>query len=122
MKKNIIKIGLSIFLLTIASVASAENVILINPFTVPTEKLEESVSFWEKAREFLQKEPGYVSTILHQSIHTDATYQLINVAEWESVETYQSATKKMREYFRSEQVKMVEGLQYDPALYRVIRK
>lgn len=122
MKKNIIKILLSIFFLTTASIASAENVVLINPFMVPAGKLEESVVFWEKARDFLQNQPGYVSTKLHQSLQTDATYHLVNIAEWESVETFASATQKMKEYLRSEKIKMVEGLKYDPALYRVIRK
>lgn len=122
MKKNIIKLLLCIFLITPISIASAETIVLINPFTVPAGKLEESVKFWEKARDFLQNEPGYISTKLHQSIKPDATYQLVNVAVWESSEAFASATQKMKEYLRSEKIKMVEGLKYDPALYRVIRK
>ena len=122
MKKNIIKLLMGIILTTSASIASADSVVLINPFTVPAGKYEESVKFWEKARDFLQQEPGYISTKLHQSIQPGATYQLINVAEWESVESYTSATQKMRDYFRTEKIRMVEGLKYDPALYRVIRK
>lgn len=120
MKKNIIKLLLCIFLITPASIAFAETVVLVNPFTVPAGKLEESVKYWEKARDFLQDEPGYISTKLHQSIQPDATYQLVNIAEWESGEAF--AIQRMKKYLRSEKIKMVEGLKYDPALFRVIRK
>lgn len=122
MKKNIINLLICIFLITSASITFAETIVLINPFTVPAGKIEESVKFWEKARDFLQDEPGYISTKLHQSIQPDATYQLVNVAEWESGEAFASATQKMKEYLRSEKIKMAEGLSYDPVLYRVIRK
>ncbi|MFW2367411.1 MAG: antibiotic biosynthesis monooxygenase family protein [Desulforhopalus sp.] len=122
MKNIILIIFLSIFISATASNAKAENVVLINPFTVPALKLEESIVFWEKARDFLKQEPGYVSTKLHQSLKPDATYQLVNVAEWESAEAFKSASQKMRDYFRSEKINMVEGLKNDPALYRVIRK
>ena len=70
----------------------------------------------------LKHEPGYVSTNLHQSLQPDATYQLVNVAEWESAKAFKSASQKMKDYFRSEKINMVEGLKNDPALYRVIRK
>lgn len=122
MKLLFIKVILSGFILVTASVASAENVVLINPFTVPAGQLEASIKFWEKARVFLQNEPGYISTKLHQSIKPDATYKLINVAEWESVESFVNASKRMRDHFRAEKIAMVEGLKYDPALYHVIRK
>ncbi len=30
-----------------------EHIVLINPFTVPEGKLQESIVFWEKARDYL---------------------------------------------------------------------
>lgn len=122
MKNRILITFLSILILASASNATAENVVLINPFTVPESKLEETIVFWEKARDFLEQEPGYVSTNLHQSLQLDATFQLVNVAEWETAEAFQNASQKMRGYFRSEKIKMVEGLKNDPALYHVIRE
>ena len=96
-----------------------EHIVLINPFTVPEGKVEESIVFWEKARDFLKEQPGYVSTKLHKSLKPDATYELVNVAVWESAEAFMMASQKMREELV---VHPVEGLMSDPSLYQVIRE
>lgn len=96
-----------------------ENVTLINSFIVPADKLPETISMWEQARDFLQKEPGYISTALHQSLSPDAQYLLINVAQWESVETYKKATSKMR---AEANLPRIEGVKPNPFLYKVIRR
>ncbi|AUQ63434.1 antibiotic biosynthesis monooxygenase family protein [Phaeobacter inhibens] len=69
---------------------STQNVVLINTFTVPADKLDEAIAMWDAAREFLHTQPGYISTKLHQSLSGDAQYQLINVAQWETPEAYQA--------------------------------
>ncbi|MEM7049819.1 MAG: antibiotic biosynthesis monooxygenase family protein [Acidobacteriota bacterium] len=94
-------------------------VILINPFEVPAGKLEEAIAMWEQARDYLQTQPGYVSTALHQSLVADARYRLINVAKWENAEAYTAATKKMRQ---EAGLPTVEGVVPDPALYTVVRR
>ena len=43
----------------------------------------------------MNNQPGYVSTNLHQSFQDDATYQLMNIAIWESQEAFYLAAKKM---------------------------
>ncbi|MGB1010014.1 MAG: antibiotic biosynthesis monooxygenase family protein, partial [Thiolinea sp.] len=49
--------------------ASEESsVTLINPFEVPADKFDATVSMWEQARDFLKQQPGYISTQLHQSL------------------------------------------------------
>ncbi len=94
------------------------SVILINPFTVPEGKVEEAIVLWEAGRDFLARQPGYISTKLHQSITPDAQYQLINVAEWESIETFKAATTKMRAL---PDLPLVDGVSSAPQLYDVIR-
>ncbi len=93
-------------------------VILINPFSVPEGKVEEAISFWEAGRDFLAQQPGYISTKLHRAITPDAQYQLINVAEWESIEQFKAATTKMQAL---PDLPRVDGVTYGPALYDVIR-
>ena len=122
MKIAMIKFFVLLTLLASTAHAKDQQVILINPFTVPAGKLEETIQFWEKARDFLAKEPGYVSTKLHQSLNPEATYQLINIAEWKNAEAFRNATQKMRMYFKAQKIPMVAGLRYDPALYRIIRE
>lgn len=95
-----------------------DSVILINPFRVPKDKLQEAIAFWEQCRDFLCTQPGYVSTTLHQALEPDATFQLINVATWSSPAAFQDAIQAMQQTLRIDQV---EGLDADPALYRIIR-
>ena len=71
-------------------------VVLINPFIVPEGKVDEAIAAWEVSRDFLAEQPGYISTKLHQSLATDAQYQLINVAVWSSPEAFKAATAAMR--------------------------
>ena len=97
----------------------SEQVVLINPFTVPEGKLEESIQYWEVYSDFMQQQPGYVSTSLHQSVKDDATFQLINIAVWESQEFFYTAAQKMRKELGNVGV---EGLSGSPALYQVIRQ
>ncbi|MGI9503297.1 MAG: antibiotic biosynthesis monooxygenase family protein [Geminicoccaceae bacterium] len=93
-------------------------VILINPFTVPKDKLDDAIKSWESGRDFLSQQPGYISTKLHQSLSPDAQYLLINVAEWETPEDFKAATTAMR---ANAKFPPVEGVVPAPALYSVIR-
>ena len=109
--------GFVLTLAVAAAPASAE-VTLINAFEVPEGQLDETIEAWEAARDFLSAEPGYVSTALHQAMKPDATFQLINVAIWESPEAFMAATARMREL---KIMPPIDGLRYHPALYTVIR-
>ncbi len=101
------------------TVARAENVVLINVFEVQPGTEEEAVRWWEAARDFLARQPGYVSTRLHHALRPDARFQLINVAEWTSAEAFQAATARMQ---RELAAAPPAGLRYTPGLYRVIRE
>jgi len=98
---------------------NADHITLINPFEVPEGKLEESIKYWEACRDFLKKQPGYISTELHQTIKDDAKFELINVAVWESPKAFMEASKKMAKELG---VAPPEGLKANPSLYTVIRE
>ncbi len=97
--------------------SNSEHIILINPFEVPEGKLEESVAYWEACRDFLKKQPGYISTKLHKSINGGAKFELINVAVWESPKAFTEASQKMANELG---VPPTEGLKANPSLYTVI--
>ncbi len=99
--------------------AAVESTTLINMFTVPEDKLEETITMWEQARDYLQGQPGYISTALHQSLQPDATYRLVNVAQWESAEAFMAANAKMR---AEANLPEIENVVPNPALYEVIRR
>lgn len=105
-----------------SAVSYADNIILINPFNVPENKLEESIQLREKARNYLSTQPGYVSTELHSPIQPNAEYQLINIAEWSSPNEFKAATTSMRAYFKKNKIRPPVGLKPNPGLCSVIRK
>lgn len=102
-----------------APAARAEPVTLINVFEVPAGALDASIRSWEVARDFLQAQPGYLSTRLHQSLAPDARFQLVNVAQWESAEAFQAAMRRMQQELA---VPPPAGLRFTPGLYRIIRE
>ena len=96
-----------------------ENVVLINLFEVPAGGEDAALRHWEAARDFLAQQLGYVFARLHRSIAPGARFQLVNVAEWSSIEAFQAATERMR---RDLGQALPDGLRYTPGLYHVIRK
>jgi heme-degrading monooxygenase HmoA len=92
-------------------------VILINPFEVPEGTNDEDfLRGWERAAEYMRQQPGFVSTRLHRALGADARFRFINVAEWESPQTFQAAVGS--EQFREIARGAAPG---SPALYEVVR-
>ena len=106
-------------LMTSNVLADEANVTLINVFQVPEGALEASIEMWKQSRDFLQTQPGYVSTALHQSISPDAQFMLVNVAVWESPEAFKAASAAMN---ATAGIAPVEGLTFVPGLYTVIER
>ncbi len=101
------------------SAARAESVVPINVFEVQPGTEEAAVRYWVAARDFLSRQPGYVSTRQHRALRPDARFQLVNVAEWASAEAFQAATARMQ---RELAAAPPPGLRFTPGLYRVIRE
>jgi heme-degrading monooxygenase HmoA len=96
----------------------AEPVVLINAFEVPREEAERFIAAWEKSRDYLASQPGYVDTALHQAVTPGADFQFVNIARWQSAEDFQAATQSPR--FR-ESAAGLAGYRPHPGLYRVVR-
>ena len=67
------------------------NIVLINVFEVPADKDTEFLQGWMAARDFLQRQPGYIATRLHRSLDPAARFRFINVAEWATPADFQAA-------------------------------
>jgi len=61
----------------------AGGVLLINPFEVPEGADERFLAGWDRAREALARQRGYLGTRLHRSI-AQADFRFVNVARWSS--------------------------------------
>jgi len=96
----------------------AEPMVLINAFEVPGDQAEQFIAAWEKTRDYLQSQPGYIDTTLHQAVTPEADFQFVNVARWETAEAFLAATQSQG--FRESAIGLV-GYRPHPSLYRVVR-
>lgn len=93
------------------------NVVLINPFEVPEGKDEEFLAGWEAAKEYMERQKGYVSTRLHRSVDPKARFRFINVAEWESPQDFIAALNNP-EFVA---IRNAVPFPHYPSVYEVIR-
>ena len=96
----------------------AEAVILINAFEVPPEDAENFIAAWERTRDYLQTQPGYVETALHQAATPDAEFQFVNIARWQTADDFMAA---IRSPGFLESAAGMSGYRPHPALCRVVR-
>jgi heme-degrading monooxygenase HmoA len=92
-------------------------VVLINPFDVPAETPDAAfLAGWDRAAEYMAKQPGFIGTRLHRALRPDARFRYINIAKWESPAHFQAAvsTDEFREIAG-------EGPSGSPSLYEVVR-
>ena len=93
----------------------ASPVVLINVFEVPSEAENDFVAWWKASSAALKKEPGFIEAKLHQSLKSEARFQFINVAYWETAEALDLARNKNTDVLAS----LTTG-KGNPALYQVI--
>jgi heme oxygenase (mycobilin-producing) len=68
---------------------------LINAFEVPEGEDEVFLAGWERTRELLSAQKGYISTRLHRSLRPDADFRFVNVARWDSPQAFQAAMSQL---------------------------
>jgi heme-degrading monooxygenase HmoA len=94
----------------------AEGVILINAFEVPAEDDERFLAGWNRARELLAAQRGYLGTRLHRSIGP-ADFRYVNIARWSSPLAFAKAVEQPE----FQQTAAAMPFVSHPALYQVIR-
>jgi heme oxygenase (mycobilin-producing) len=93
-----------------------EPVVLINAFEVPEGADDAFLHGWERSREFLSTQEGYLSTRLHRSLAPEAEFRFVNVARWRSEQAFRAATA--RPWFKNARVPFA----FHAALYEVVRE
>lgn len=93
-----------------------EPVVLINAFEVPAEADDAFLQGWERARDFLRTQEGYLSSSLHRSVAPAADFRFVNVALWQSEDAFRAATA--RPEFSNAAVRFP----FHASLYEVVRE
>lgn len=96
---------------------SPGGVILINPFEVPTSDDERFLTGWERVREMLATQRGYLGTRLHRSLAA-ARFRYVNIARWSSPLAFSRAVQRP-EFQQAAAAAMT--FPSHPALYQVVR-
>ncbi len=90
-------------------------VTLINAFEVPLDDEAGFLEQWRRTSAQVQGQEGFIETRLHRALQDDARFLYVNVATWESEESYHAAFRR---------IDVAEGGNADvhanPALYRVV--
>jgi heme oxygenase (mycobilin-producing) len=95
----------------------AGGVILIDPFEVPAGDDEGFLAGWERAREQLATQRGYLGTRLHRSLAA-ASFRFVNIARWSSPLAFSRALQRPE----VQQAVAAVTFRSHPALYQVIRE
>jgi len=98
-------------------VSTEQPLVLINAFEVPEGNDDEFVAAWHSAREFLETQPGYVGTTLHQTVSPESEFRFVNVARWQTAAEFQAAVTS--EAFRTAAAGLARFRSH-PGLYRVV--
>jgi heme-degrading monooxygenase HmoA len=72
--------------------ANNSPVTLINVFEVATEHVDVFIAQWRERAALMSTKPGFLDSRLHRALSSQARFQLVNVAHWESREAWQAAT------------------------------
>jgi heme oxygenase (mycobilin-producing) len=66
---------------------------VIVSYEVAHEDRDRFLDSWDKANAFLKKQPGLVSTALHQAVSANPDFRFVNVSCWESADAFRKATQ-----------------------------
>ena len=62
------------------------SITLIRLFTVAATDDEPFIAAWERARQILREQPGYLDSSLHGAIDSAASFRFIEIAHWASAD------------------------------------
>jgi heme-degrading monooxygenase HmoA len=99
-------------------VTTEQPLVLINAFEVPEDRDGEFTAGWTAACEFLETQPGYLGTALHEAVVPESEFRFVNVARWRTADEFRAATSS--EGFRDAAAGLA-AFRSHPGLYRVAR-
>ena len=71
---------------------ATQPVTFVNVFELDPDKVDEFIEVWKGRADVMRRQPGFRSFHLHRALTPDTSYQLVNVAVWDSVEALRAAT------------------------------
>jgi heme-degrading monooxygenase HmoA len=97
-------------------------VTLINVVEMPADQIDKFMAGWKKRADIISTLPGFRDYTLHRALLSDSRFQLVNVAHWDSRESFETAmTNPEFLSLRQEAIGEVDcDVTANPALYQVV--
>jgi heme-degrading monooxygenase HmoA len=97
-------------------------VTLINVFEVPAGQVEEFIAQWRVRAEVMAAAPGFRDARLHRAVSSQARFQLVNVAHWDSQADLDAAVGSGAFQDRIHALRQDPETRFsaDPAVYEVV--
>lgn len=97
-------------------------VTVINVFEVPAEQVDKFIAWWRTRAEIMAAAPGFRGTRLHRAVSSQARFQLVNVAHWDSQAAHDDASgsRASRDRVRALREDPEMRVSANPATYEVI--
>lgn len=69
-------------------------VTFMNIFEIAPDAVDDFAESWAARARLMQSAPGFRNVLLHRALSPDTRFQLVNVAQWDSLELWQAATEQ----------------------------
>jgi heme oxygenase (mycobilin-producing) len=66
--------------------------VFVNAFEIPPDQIDAFLEGWRDRADFMRRQPGFRGYRMLRALQPDSRFQLINVARWDSVEAFGTAT------------------------------
>jgi len=70
---------------------SEDDTWLVNPFEIQPEQVPGVLDMWGKAKDYMVAQPGFINARLFRPTEPHPTYNLVNIAQWESRDRFMDA-------------------------------
>ena len=98
----------------------SEPFILINLFTMPPDAADAFVQGWPASTAPLADASGFRGTCLYRAVSPEAPHQIVNIAQWDSIEQWQAALAGFQPQGDRRRQAQTSGIHAQPAFYRVV--
>lgn len=97
-----------------------ETVTVINLITMPPEAADAFTEAWSASTAALRDASGFRGTRLLRALSPEDPYQVVNVAEWDSVEQWRSALSALQSDSERRRTAEAAGIKPQHFFYRVV--
>ncbi len=61
-------------------------------YEVHAEDIDKFLNAWDQAHSYLKEQPGFISNALHQAVSANPHFRFVNIARWDSADSFRAAT------------------------------